>query len=48
MIQQINLSRLYDTQTTAVSVDPIVEIGYAGTVSKLAFDNYFSMHVVNL
>ncbi|KAM7278379.1 hypothetical protein ACFE04_005513 [Oxalis oulophora] len=27
MIQQINLSRLSDTQTTAVSVDPIVQIG---------------------
>ncbi|XP_059444630.1 uncharacterized protein LOC132176414 [Corylus avellana] len=27
MIQQVNLKRLYDTQTTAVSVDPIVQIG---------------------
>lgn len=27
MIQQVNLSRLYDTQTTAVSVDPIIQIG---------------------
>ncbi|GKV06822.1 hypothetical protein SLEP1_g18658 [Rubroshorea leprosula] len=27
MIQQVNLSRLYDTNTTAVSVDPIIQIG---------------------
>ncbi|KAE8735935.1 hypothetical protein F3Y22_tig00000313pilonHSYRG00026 [Hibiscus syriacus] len=27
MIQQINLSRLYDSKTTAVSVDPIIHIG---------------------
>ncbi|CAN4121397.1 unnamed protein product [Withania somnifera] len=27
MIQQINLSRLYDTETTSVSVDPIIQIG---------------------
>ncbi|XP_017974971.1 PREDICTED: uncharacterized protein LOC18603726 [Theobroma cacao] len=27
MIQQVNLSRLYDTKTTAVSVDPIIQIG---------------------
>lgn len=31
MIQQVNLSRLYDTKTTAVSVDPIIHIGYAKT-----------------
>ncbi|KAM3341348.1 putative protein isoform X1 [Capsicum galapagoense] len=27
MIQQTNLSRLYDTETTSVSVDPIIQIG---------------------
>ncbi|XP_022721975.1 uncharacterized protein LOC111279261 isoform X3 [Durio zibethinus] len=27
MMQQVNLSRLYDTKTTAVSVDPIIQIG---------------------
>ncbi|KAL5541456.1 hypothetical protein UlMin_009166 [Ulmus minor] len=27
MIQQVNLNRLYDNQTTAVSVDPIIQIG---------------------
>ncbi|XP_043726204.1 uncharacterized protein LOC122672780 isoform X2 [Telopea speciosissima] len=27
MIQQVNLSRFYDSQTTAVSVDPIIKIG---------------------
>lgn len=27
MIQQVNLSRLYETKTTAVSVDPIIQIG---------------------
>lgn len=27
MIQQVNLNRLYDSQTTAVSVDPIIQIG---------------------
>lgn len=29
MIQQVKLSRLYESQTTAASVDPIVQIGYA-------------------
>lgn len=29
MIQQVKLSRLYDSQTTAASVDPIIQIGYA-------------------
>lgn len=28
MIQQIDFSRFSDSQTTAVSVDPIVDIGY--------------------
>lgn len=28
MIQQVNISRLYDTRRTAVSVDPFIEIGY--------------------
>jgi len=28
MIQQVKLSRLYDSQTTAASVDPIIQIGY--------------------
>ncbi|KAL8152479.1 LOW QUALITY PROTEIN: hypothetical protein V2J09_010239 [Rumex salicifolius] len=27
MIQQVNISRLYDTKTNAVSIDPIIEIG---------------------
>lgn len=27
MIQQTNLSRLYNTETTSVSVDPIIQIG---------------------
>ncbi|XWS14258.1 hypothetical protein CRYUN_Cryun36dG0107400 [Craigia yunnanensis] len=27
MMQQVNLSRLYDNKTTAVSVDPIIQIG---------------------
>ncbi|KAI4370200.1 hypothetical protein MLD38_018571 [Melastoma candidum] len=27
MIQQVSLSRLYDTQTTLVSVDPVIQIG---------------------
>ncbi|KAK4798434.1 hypothetical protein SAY86_030760 [Trapa natans] len=27
MIQQVNLSRLYESQTTAVSVDPVIQIG---------------------
>lgn len=30
MIQQIDFSRFSDAQTTAVSVDPIIEIGYVG------------------
>lgn len=36
MIQQVNLSRLYDTQTTAVSVDPIIEIGVL-SISEVRF-----------
>lgn len=28
MIQHINISRLYDTRRTAVSVDPFIQIGY--------------------
>ncbi|KAF3970469.1 hypothetical protein CMV_005848 [Castanea mollissima] len=31
MVQQVNLSRLYDTKTTAVSVDPIIQIGVFNT-----------------
>ena len=29
MIQQVKLGRLYDSQTTAASVDPIIQIRYA-------------------
>ena len=29
MIQQANLSRLSDSESTAVSVDPFIQIGYA-------------------
>ncbi|CAN1281796.1 Intermembrane lipid transfer protein vps13A [Linum perenne] len=36
MMQQVNFSRLYDTQTTAVSVDPIIEIGVLN-VSEIRF-----------
>ncbi|KAB2604886.1 hypothetical protein D8674_042145 [Pyrus ussuriensis x Pyrus communis] len=36
MIQQVNLSRLSDTQTTAVSVDPIIEIGVL-SISEVRF-----------
>lgn len=41
MIQQVNLGRLNDTQTTAVSVDPIIQIGYAMTILQL----YCSHHL---
>lgn len=46
MIQQVNLSRLYDTQTTAVSVDPIIEIGYARTF-KIGISLYFATFSCN-
>ncbi|KAK6930330.1 Vacuolar protein sorting-associated protein 13, DH-like domain [Dillenia turbinata] len=36
MIQQINLSRIYDTKTTAVSVDPIIQIGVLN-ISEIRF-----------
>ncbi|KAG8658937.1 uncharacterized protein LOC110610326 isoform X2 [Manihot esculenta] len=36
MIQQVNLSRLQDTQTTAVSVDPIIHIGVLN-ISEVRF-----------
>ncbi|KAA8527969.1 hypothetical protein F0562_035162 [Nyssa sinensis] len=36
MIQQVNLSRLYDTQTTAVSVDPIIQISVLN-ISEVRF-----------
>ncbi|KAJ6726583.1 hypothetical protein OIU79_004678 [Salix purpurea] len=36
MIQQVNLSRLYDTKTTAVSVDPIIHIGVLN-ISEVRF-----------
>ncbi|KAM2018735.1 hypothetical protein ACFX1T_021631 [Malus domestica] len=36
MVQQVNLSRLSDTQTTAVSVDPIIEIGVL-SISEVQF-----------
>ncbi|KAM0965879.1 hypothetical protein ACFX2I_021701 [Malus domestica] len=36
MIQQVNLSRLSDTQTTTVSVDPIIEIGVL-SISEVRF-----------
>ncbi|KAM1609645.1 hypothetical protein ACFXTN_020154 [Malus domestica] len=36
MVQQVNLSRLSDTQTTAVSVDPIIEIGVL-SISEVRF-----------
>ncbi|PRQ39555.1 putative vacuolar protein sorting-associated protein [Rosa chinensis] len=42
MIQQVNLSRLYDTQTTAVSVDPIVEIGVLN-ISEVRFKMSMAM-----
>lgn len=34
MIQQVNLNRLCDTHTTAVSVDPIIQIGYCTDLSS--------------
>ncbi|KAK2997055.1 hypothetical protein RJ639_024911 [Escallonia herrerae] len=40
MIQQANLNRLYDTQTTAVSVDPIIQISVLN-ISEVRFK--FSM-----
>ncbi|KAJ7980442.1 calcium-dependent lipid-binding family protein [Quillaja saponaria] len=36
MIQQIKLNRLYDTQTTAVSVDPIIQISVLN-ISEIRF-----------
>ncbi|KAF5752107.1 hypothetical protein HS088_TW01G00014 [Tripterygium wilfordii] len=36
MIQQVNLNRLYDSQTTAVSVDPIIQIGVLN-ISEIRF-----------
>ncbi|CAL1397515.1 unnamed protein product [Linum trigynum] len=36
MMQQVNFSRLYETQTTAVSVDPIIEIGVLN-ISEIRF-----------
>ncbi|XP_048235070.1 uncharacterized protein LOC8261314 isoform X2 [Ricinus communis] len=36
MIQQVNLNRLYDIQTTAVSVDPIIQIGVLN-ISEVRF-----------
>lgn len=45
MIQQVNLSRLQDTQTNVVSVDPIIEIGYARNFLELLFKLlYFSTY----
>lgn len=53
MIQQVNLSRLQETQTTVVSVDPIIEIGYARNFLELPLKllcfstiSMFSPHVV--
>ncbi|CAI0626123.1 unnamed protein product [Linum tenue] len=36
MMQQVNFSRLYETQTTTVSVDPIIEIGVLD-ISEIRF-----------
>ncbi|KAL5782083.1 hypothetical protein ACOSP7_007112 [Xanthoceras sorbifolium] len=36
MIQQVNISRLYDTRRTAVSVDPFIEIGVLN-ISEIRF-----------
>ncbi|CAK7326271.1 unnamed protein product [Dovyalis caffra] len=36
MFQRVNLSRLYDTKTTAVSVDPIIQIGVLN-ISEVRF-----------
>lgn len=37
MIQQVKLSRLYDSQTTAASVDSIIQIGYAKVLFSWGF-----------
>lgn len=29
LIQQANISRIFDSETSSVSVDPIIQIGYA-------------------
>lgn len=29
LIQQANIARMFETETTSVSVDPIIQIGYA-------------------
>lgn len=34
MIKQVDLSRIYGSATSAVSVDPIIQIGYAKAVSS--------------
>ncbi|KAK3187926.1 hypothetical protein Dsin_027487 [Dipteronia sinensis] len=36
MIQQVNISRLYDTRRTAVSVDPFIEVGVLN-ISEIRF-----------
>lgn len=43
MIQHVNFNRLYDNQTydnqtTAVAVDPIIQIGYVRSYIKLAIE----------
>ncbi|KAJ8767440.1 hypothetical protein K2173_017484 [Erythroxylum novogranatense] len=42
MVQHVNLSRLHDTQTTAVSVDPIIQIGVFN-ISEVRFKVSMSM-----
>lgn len=55
MVQQIDFSRFTDAQTTAVSVDPIVEIGYVGLLSPhfwslelLSCNNNLNCSVLNI
>lgn len=38
MIQQVNLCRIYDNRTTAVSVDPIIQIGYVRSYLKFVIE----------
>ena len=37
MIQQVNLNRLHDHKTKAVSIDPIIQIGYDYYALRISF-----------
>lgn len=46
MIQHVNISRLYDTRRTAVSVDPFIEIGYGVLQIFILFTSFLCVFLI--